>query len=372
MALVDLDPRVVERLTKDTPARSFVCTTLKAASEDRAHASRQLRLAARDARKLRSRERRALFDVVYDLLRQEAALSALGAGTWADRLDLWLTDPDLSGLDFAVRAGCPDWAADDLLSVYGEAREDWLVASNGRAPSVIRVNPRKTSRDALQRALAADGIVSRPVEELGLEIEGRANLVGHRTFRAGHFELQDTASQRVAAFVEPDGATVLDLCAGAGGKSLALAAFGAKVVATDIRPAPLAELRKRARRGGVRVQVVERHARPQVDKVLVDAPCSGSGVWRRHPEFRWRLADEGTPATLQVELLSEATGLVRPGGEVVYATCSALRRENEGIVEAFLAEHPDWERARADLRTSPHVDGSDGMYAAAVRRRLDA
>ena len=195
----------------------------------------------------------------------------------------------------------------------------------------------------------------------------RANLVGHPAFQRGWFEVQDLGSQRVSHFVDGAGRTVLDLCAGAGGKALALAAAGAHVTATDVRTAALQELRRRAKRAGAVVRTVHRTAIGHYDRVLVDAPCSGSGVWRRHPEYRWRLAD-GVPSTLQSRLLAEGADAVAPGGELVYATCSVFRAENEAVVEGFLATHPAWRRLRPDLRLAPHTDHTDGLYAAALGR----
>jgi 16S rRNA (cytosine967-C5)-methyltransferase len=369
VALVDtLDPRIVARLQSESPARSWVVDTLSRAAADRPHASARLREAARDARKLRSRERRALFDVVYELIRRQSALQALGATTWSDQLTLWLEQPSMDHLPFATRAGCTPAIADDLQQAYGDAREAWLEASNARAPAVLRVNLRRTTRAQLQARLGGDGIVTSPLGDAGLLVEGRANLVGNKAFREGLFELQDHASQQVSAYVDASG-TVLDLCAGAGGKSLALAASGATVFATDIRSRALDELRKRAKRARTPVNVVHRTALRTYDRVLIDAPCSGSGVWRRHPEFRWRLADDGVPTTLQLELLEEGARAVAPGGQVIYATCSALLLENEHVVDTFLGRQPAWELARPLLRTAPHVDGTDGMFAAALQRK---
>lgn len=306
-----------------------------------------------------------LLDLLYDLIRWERALTVVGAGDPGSALDRWLDGVDVSALSFADRAGCAEPVAADLTATYGDAREDWLAASNHRPPMHLRVNVARTSREALQAALAADGIATEPRGAHALVVTGRGNLLGHRTFRAGHFELQDHGSQQVAELVGTG--RVLDLCAGAGGKSLALAALGAEVVATDVRQRALDELERRAQRAGTPVVVVPRDALQTCDKVLVDAPCSGTGVWRRHPEYRWRLEDEGVPTALQRALLEEAAGHVAADGELVYATCSALRMENEAVVERFCADHPAWRPVRS-LRTAPHVDDADGLYAVALSR----
>jgi 16S rRNA (cytosine967-C5)-methyltransferase len=143
------------------------------------------------------------------------------------------------------------------------------------------------------------------------------------------------------------------------------------VTSLDVRPAALAELRKRARRAGARVRTVELADDgpvpvPAASRVLVDAPCTGSGVLRRHPELRWtyRLREL---LPLQVAILDRAATVVRPGGRLIYATCSVLREEDEDQADAFLARHPGWTRVR-ELRTWPHVDGCDGFYAAVLAR----
>lgn len=366
-----------DRLAGATPARTWVLDTLDAASERPLHATGALRQASREARKLRSRERTVLWDVVYALIRHRDALRLrTGDAGWAALLDAWLADPAVpAGLPDAVRLGCPEDVAADLRTTYGDGLDAWLDASNDRAPAVLRANAARTSRDALAKRLGRDGIETRPVGTHGLEVVGRANLLGHAAFREGLFELQDLASQQIAERTEPAGRTVLDLCAGAGGKALAIAALGGRVTATDIRGAALDELRARAKRNRVSIETV-RLDRPAAealggrcfDRVLVDAPCSGTGVWRRHPELRWRLEpdERARLSAAQRELLATGAERVAPGGWLIYATCSALRSENEAVVDAFLAAHPAWQRVRDDLRTAPHVDGTDGMYAAVL------
>jgi 16S rRNA (cytosine967-C5)-methyltransferase len=185
-------------------------------------------------------------------------------------------------------------------------------------------------------------------------------------------ELQDVSSQVVAesAGAAP-GMTVLDFCAGGGGKTLALAAAmrgEGRLLAWDANPRRMADLPERARRAGARVRILEpdelASLGPVCDLVLVDAPCSGVGAWRRKPEGKWRLTPEtlaGFPP-LQDEILDAAAARVRPGGALVYATCSLLRAENEERAAAFAARHPDW-RAGPARRLSP-VDGGDGFFVA--------
>lgn len=364
----------MERLTAHTPARVWVVDTLTAARARPEHASAALRTAGREARKLRSRERRALFDVVHTLIRFHRALGA--PDDPADALDAWLAERTPEEASFAVWAGVPDGVGEALERAFGPAAPDWLRASNARAPVFLRAHG--TDPAALAARLTADGLPATVVEGRALALEGTGNVIGHPAHQAGRFEVQDLGSQRVAAYVDGAGRDVLDLCAGAGGKALALADLGARVTATDVRQRALDELAHRARRTGASVEVrllpdgtTSALGDRRFARVLVDAPCSGSGVWRRHPEHRWRLDPDGAIAdftSVQRRLLADALDRVAPGGQVVYATCSSLPAENEGVVDAVLAEHPSWVRARADLRLQPHVDGTDGMYAAALTR----
>ena len=192
----------------------------------------------------------------------------------------------------------------------------------------------------------------------GLTVTGRANLLATKAFKSGLFEVQDASSQRLCEHlpIEP-GMRVLDLCAGAGGKSLALAAKGAQVVATDIREKALRELGKRAERADADIQL-EQPSTAQI--VLVDAPCSGSGRLRRNPALRWGLTD-GTHIEIQRELLEAATKWVGAGGLLVYATCSLFQREND---------HPTpsgWSTIE-ETTLWPHIDHCDGFYWRLMRR----
>ncbi|MEZ4240957.1 MAG: RsmB/NOP family class I SAM-dependent RNA methyltransferase [Myxococcota bacterium] len=368
------------------------------ATPERAGAT--LRQGLRAARALHSAERRLVQDALYGLIRRQRLLEALAS---PDPLDLWLgwlvleaglpperaaaerpgdwatlaaragaVPADAAGL--ALRHSLPEPVAARLVAQLGAEAPAFLAASDARAPVTLRANRRKGPPAALVRRLAAEGVATRPVDGVAdaLEVVGRANLEGSRAFRDGAFEVQDAASQRVAALVA-DG-PVLDACAGAGGKALALAARGLDVVALDVRQRALDELARRAKRAGtpVRAQCVAADAwpaeLPRFPWVLLDAPCTGSGVLRRHPEHRWQLGEAAIAARAATQrgLLSRAAAQVLPGGHLVYATCSVLRDEDEDVVEAFLAAHPGWALDRT-LRTWPHLDGGDGFYAAVLR-----
>jgi 16S rRNA (cytosine967-C5)-methyltransferase len=247
-----------------------------------------------------------------------------------------------------------------------------------RAPVDLRVNTLKTNADAATVVLARDGVqvAPHPLAKNALRVLTNPRLVAaSRAYTQGMVELQDVSSPFVAeaAGARP-GMTVLDYCPGGGGKTLALASAmqgRGRLMAWDINPRRMADLPERARRAGATVRILsddERAAlKPACDLVLVDAPCSGSGAWRRKPEGKWRItADElaGYPP-LQDGILDAAAALVKPGGRLVYSTCSLFFRENEERAAAFAARHPGW-IAEGARRLSP-LDGGDGFFFAAFR-----
>ncbi len=278
----------------------------------------------------------------------------------------------------AMRLEVPDW----LFSRIGQAE---LRALQEPAPLDLRVNLLKATREEARAALAAEGLEAAPtpLSPWGLRIEGRRQVTTGPAFRAGLVEIQDEGSQLVAALVDArPGTRVADLCAGAGGKTLALAMTmqnRGQLVACDISAARLDGAVRRIRRAGV--HNVERHLLEPGDKwikrrarsfdrVLVDAPCTGTGTWRRNPDARLRLAEADLAELLpkQVLLLDQAASLVRTGGRLVYATCSLLAEENEDQVTAFLSRHSDF--AQGDvLVLTPARNGTDGFFAAVLERR---
>jgi 16S rRNA (cytosine967-C5)-methyltransferase len=268
------------------------------------------------------------------------------------------------------------------------------------APLDLRVNLLKTDRQQAQAALAAEGWEARPMElsPWGLRIDGRRPITTGPAFMSGLVEIQDEGSQLVAAMVgaEP-GMRVVDWCAGAGGKTLALAGMMAnrgQIVACDVSAPRLDGAVRRLRRAGV--HNVERHLLEAGDKwlkrraggfdrVLVDAPCTGTGTWRRNPDARLRLQERDLVELVpkQAGILDHAQSLVRKGGRLVYATCSLLEEENEAQVSAFLSRHPDfaivplWRAWSLDapapnggdfLSLTPARHGTDGFFAAVLER----
>ncbi|MDD3518720.1 MAG: RsmB/NOP family class I SAM-dependent RNA methyltransferase, partial [Chromatiales bacterium] len=368
-------------------------------------------------------------ETVYHVLRHRRRLArlagsdaaaALAAAAW---LELGLVDSDTltrfgftgdaraiahavnEGLPadapFADRASLPDWLADALSQQFGESEAAALAdALNRPAPVDLRVNPLKTTREALAGVLAASGhpAVPTPWSPQGLRREDRAPLFNLPAFREGLFEVQDEGSQLIGLLTAPQpGERVLDLCAGAGGKTLHLGALmqgrGA-IVACDVSARRLDQLKPRLARAGlsnVRLTPIRdendaklKRLRGGFDRVLVDAPCSGTGTLRRNPDIKWRALELDQLLRTQAALLDAAARLVKPGGRLVYATCSLLDAENAAQIDAFLARHPefrrmpvadslreagiDWPPTETDLRLLPHRHGTDGFYAAVLAR----
>ena len=270
----------------------------------------------------------------------------------------------------ADRWSLPDWLAAHLERELGSETDAFCSAISAPGPVCLRANRLLCRRDALAGRLREEHIESRPARAPdALIVETRhANLFGSAAWREGWFEPQDEGSQRAGALVDPAaGETVLDLCAGAGGKSLQLAAQAARVLAYDRDRAKLSRLAARADRAGAEIEIVQT-PRP-ADHVLVDAPCSELGALRRGPDARWRIEPEtlSTLPLLQRELLETAARLARK--RIVYVTCTLSRAENDDVADAFERAHPEFERSSDFFRTFPQRDGTDGFFAAVWNRR---
>ena len=286
----------------------------------------------------------------------------------------------------AVALELPEWLLPRLRARFGDALAAELGALEGEAPLDLRVNLLKGTREDARAALAAEGldVAATPLSAWGLRISGRRPVTSGPAFREGLVEIQDEGSQLLAALVDarPE-MRVADYCAGAGGKTLAIAMTmrnRGHVVACDVSEARLEAAVKRLRRAGV--HNVERHLLTPGDKwakrragsfdrVLVDAPCTGTGTWRRNPDARLRLAETDLAELLpkQQSILHAAAGLVRPGGRLIYATCSLLREENEDQVAAFLGTHPGFRAASEPaLSLTPLRHGTDGFFGAVLER----
>jgi len=292
----------------------------------------------------------------------------------------------------AARFSLPDWLADELRAAAGPEVEALADALDLPGPVCLRANGLRTERGALAARLLAEGVATRPgrlAPACLVVTSRRPNVYGLPSHREGLFEIQDEGSQLLGAAVGArPGETVLDACAGAGGKTLLVGADvgpGGRVHAADPDAERLARLSLRAARAGaagiVTVHGAEAPAGLSVDRVLVDAPCSELGALRRGPDLRWRMdpaAFAGLPDR-QLGILARAARHVRPGGRLVYATCTFRREEDEAVALAFEAAHPGFARTPppADpsvltpdgfLRTWPHRHGTDGFFAAVWTR----
>jgi 16S rRNA (cytosine967-C5)-methyltransferase len=296
----------------------------------------------------------------------------------------------------ALAASLPDWLAARLVAEWGTEAEPLALALNQRAPMTVRANLLVTDRDTLAAEL---GLATTPGRwsDTALVVDERTNLFATESFKRGALEAQDEGSQLLADLAASlPGSTIVDLCAGAGGKTLAMAARRSnrgRIIAADVDDRKLDELRKRARRATISnaraVHIADGRWPPELDAlrgkaeiVLVDAPCSGIGALRRNPEARWRLreADLTTLATKQREIVDSARHLLAPGGRIVYATCTVLRAENQDVVSAIpelqhvpLSEvWPERATALGDgdvLAVTPHRHGTDGFFAQVLTAR---
>ncbi len=294
----------------------------------------------------------------------------------------------------AVRLELPDWLLPRLQARFGARLEAELAAMSGPAPLDLRVNILLGPREGAIAALRAENIeaVPTPLSPWGLRCAPRTSITTGRAFQRGFIEIQDEGSQLVALAVgaEP-GMRVCDLCAGAGGKTLAMAmtmANRGSITACDVSASRLEGAVRRLRRAGV--HNVERHLLVAGDKwakrragtfdrVLVDAPCTGTGTWRRNPDARANLAERDLDELVvrQADILETAARLVKPGGRLVFATCSVLAEENENQVAAFLARHPDYAIVPArtlnlpgdeTLSLTPARNGTDGFFVAILEK----
>ena len=274
----------------------------------------------------------------------------------------------------ADRWSLPDWLEAHLLTELGAAADAFCAAVAVPGPVCLRANRLLCTREQVAARLAEEGILTVPASRApdALRVTSpRPNLFGSAAWRDGWFEPQDEGSQLLGRLVEAQpGETVLDLCAGAGGKSLLLAAQRARVLAYDVDRERLQRLRARAARARAAhlIEIVDQ-PRP-ADRVLVDAPCSELGILRRGPDARWRLDPRALRSlpSLQRELLEVAAPLARR--RLVYGTCTIHRAENEDVAAAFERAHPELRRT-ATFRTLPHVDGTDGFFGVTWDRDAD-
>jgi 16S rRNA (cytosine967-C5)-methyltransferase len=389
----------------------------------------------REHRQAGQQDRALIAETVYAALRRWRLLQTIAPNSGARRLALaaWATlmganlrELESSGLErgdagwlaevkglaaqpqpFEVQADLPDWIIAELRTRFDDATLlRHARAFQQAAPLDLRVNLLATTREQALARLAADGLAGTPTpySPAGIRLVGKPAINRHALFESGAVEVQDEGSQLLALLLDPRrGEMVVDYCAGAGGKTLALGALmksTGRLYAFDISARRLANLRPRLARSGlsnVHPQRIERGRDPHVrrlagkiDRVLVDAPCSGLGTLRRNPDLKMRHGptDVEELTARQAAILDEAARLVKPGGRLVYATCSILERENQGTVAAFLARAPEFQllpagevlaaqrvnlkglEGGAYLELWPDVHGTDGFFAAVLQRRL--
>ena len=415
-ALVDLSTELLRAVLKlDQPTDSVVSAFF------------------RDHRALGSRERLALAETAYTVLRQRLLLQNFaqsGSGPLERRLAIlawqgspsflrtalqpheltWLTaieDIDHATLPEKLRHNLPDWLAAPLKELLGDEFWPLVEALSETAALDLRVNLLKAKREDVQRALAEAGftVAPTPYSPWGLRLQGKPALHKQDVFTQGLVEVQDEGSQLLALLTDAKrGEMVVDFCAGAGGKTLALGASmrnTGRLYAFDVSGHRLDALKPRLARSGLsnvhpaqiaheRDDRIKRLA-GKIDRVLIDAPCSGLGTLRRNPDLKWRQSPKAVNAlqATQTAILASAARLLKPGGRLVYATCSLLAAENEVVAEAFTAAQAAefevlpaqqvLEAARVEpaaplvsgpyLRLWPHRHQMDGFFAAVWQRR---
>ncbi|ENO83024.1 Fmu (Sun) domain-containing protein [Thauera sp. 27] len=388
----------------------------------------------RDNRELGHRDRGFIAEAVYGVLRRLRWLRRLAGAEATPRMLLlawfargegwpmrnfeglvsatesdWLASvkaADAGEMSLAERVDLPDWLAERLLQQMDEAELVALAHGLNRpAPLDLRVNLLKADRDAVLAQLQAGGVAAEPgrLSPQAIRLAAKPALQKHPLFLDGSFEVQDEGSQLLGLLVQPRrGELVVDFCAGAGGKTLQLGALmrsTGRLYAFDVSDKRLAKLKPRMARAGlsnVHPVLIAHEADAKVkrlagkaDRVLVDAPCTGLGTLRRNPDLKWRQSPAAVEEMVakQGAILAAAARLVRPGGRLVYATCSLLAEENDAIVDAFLAAHPGFAQLSAQdildkqgvavatgerLRLMPHVHDTDGFFAAVMERRAEA
>lgn len=374
--------------------------------ESGGHADKVIERFLKGHKKWGSRDRKFFAESVYEIVRWRRLFETLAGGQdlwkmWGiywlklgNPLPDWHELKNISAaqiakreseiLSPAVRESFPDALYEIGRSEVGADWEKVAHALNKPASVYLRVNTLRALPVEVMKSLEKEGIQAKPVGKdapAGLGLVERKNVFITEAFRKGFFEVQDAGSQHVAPLLEVEpGQRVIDACAGAGGKTLHLAALmknKGKIISMDIHEWKLNQLRERASRNGIDIvetRVIEssktiKRLAESADRVLLDVPCSGSGVLRRNPDTKWKLNAEEIARlrVLQQEILSSYSQMTKKGGQLVYATCSVFPSENEKQVEKFLASHPNWKLVR-EMHLRPDREGYDGFYGALLKR----
>lgn len=332
---------------------------------------------------LGSKDRRLIGDAVYGMIRWQALLDYLieKKGSWEQRYAVYrgfqpANYLSIKAIPLHVRVSCPIELFLLLIEQYGEEKAINLCTTNNtEAPVTVRANPIKTSRDALLN-IWKNFNPSPTGAPFGIQFQKRIPLVGFPEFKEGWFEIQDEASQLAASLIQPQpGEHVLDFCAGAGGKTLAFAHLlqnRGQIYLHDIRPYALEQARKRLKRAGIQNAqfLPEGHIelaklKKKMDWVIVDAPCTGTGTLRRNPDQKWKfsLALLNRLVGQQRMIFEKALSFLKPGGKILYATCSILQAENHNQVDNFISTY-GLELQGAPFVSLPQFEGMDGFFAA--------
>lgn len=379
------------------------------------YADRAVEKALKRDKRWGSRDRKFIAETIYDIVRWKRLYAEIAEVKEPyDRANLWrlfsvwcvlkgITLPDwnqiestptrrikgrfdeLSGIR-KFKESIPDWM--DELGVLELGENLWskeITALNIQATVILRTNTLNITKEDLQKRLITENIYTEPIPgyQDALQLTKRANVFRTQAFKDGLFEVQDASSQLVAPYLEVQpGMKVVDTCAGAGGKTLHLAALmqnKGQIIAMDIYESKLRKLKARARRNGVHniiCRVLDstkpiKKLEGKADRVLIDSPCSGLGVLRRNPDSKWKLQPDflDTIRNTQQEILQQYSKMVKPGGKLVYATCSVLPSENRQQVDSFLASDPGKNFTFIkDDQVFAHLSGFDGFYMALLKR----
>ncbi|KUY29831.1 RNA methyltransferase [Elizabethkingia ursingii] len=283
----------------------------------------------------------------------------------------------------AIQYSIPEWLAETLEKELGANWEKEMDALNDPAPTVLRVNTLKTTKDKLIEELQKSEIESHAVRgyEDAVELEEKKNVFLTEAFKKGMFEVQDASSQLIGRFLDvKEGMRVVDACAGAGGKTLHIAALmknKGQIIALDIFEWKLAELKRRAKRAGahnIETRVIDdnkviKRLHNSADRLLIDAPCSGLGVLKRNPDSKWKIDQDFIDRIKkeQENILQDYSKIIKKGGQMVYATCSILPSENTLQTKNFIEKNPEYELIGEEKIMPSH--GYDGFYMALIQRK---
>jgi 16S rRNA C967 or C1407 C5-methylase (RsmB/RsmF family) len=346
----------------------------------------------RQHKALGSKDRKVIGESCFELIRWAKLLDQdKGPLTWKERLHLLLTS-DLQALKSnshllpSTRCSSPEWIFQKLKKEYGEAEALKIcLILNERAPLTVRANRIKITRDELYERLSKDYKIKKcNLAKDGISFDEHAHLISSPLYEQGFFEMQDEASQYVSSLIQAKpGDLILDYCSGSGGKTLAFAPDmknQGQIYLHDIRPSILYQAKKRLKKAGIQNGqcLFPDEARKKgllkgkMDAVLVDAPCSGSGTWRRNPDQKWKFTEKEFQdlQKTQQQIFREACAFVKPKGRILYATCSLFPEENERQVEKFLKELP-LKLEEPPFKSNLQSGQMDGFFAALFIRSCE-